>query len=80
MISLQMETRRAQGEFEVVNIMSKHVARKEDEFSDEERPDMGSIGAKVHDVTNLSHLGGRNSVGEEDPSVKVSVANFRKGL
>ncbi|KXS94097.1 hypothetical protein AC579_2514 [Pseudocercospora musae] len=74
-----METRRAQGEFAIVDIMAKHVARKEDEFSDEERPDMGSIGARVHDVTNLSHLGGRNSVGEEDPSVKVSVAQFRKG-
>ncbi|KAK4501199.1 hypothetical protein PRZ48_007006 [Zasmidium cellare] len=42
--------RQEQGEFKVVAIMSKHVARRESEVSDTDRPDMDAIGANVHDT------------------------------
>ncbi|CAK3937067.1 glycosyltransferase family 8 [Lecanosticta acicola] len=55
------EIRQKQGEMEVMTIMSKHVARRESELSDGGRPDMGAIGAKIHDVTNKPDRGEASS-------------------
>lgn len=38
---------------EVITVMSKHVARRESEVSDDARPDMATIGQEVHSVIDV---------------------------
>ncbi|KAF2159872.1 glycosyltransferase family 8 protein [Zasmidium cellare ATCC 36951] len=55
--NLQSSLRQEQGAFEVVSIMSKHVARRDSESSDPGRPDMGVIGTNVHETEENDDTG-----------------------
>lgn len=45
--------RQGDGQMEVITVMSKHVARRESEVSDDARPDMATIGQEVHSVIDV---------------------------
>lgn len=49
--------------------MSKHVARRDSELSDDGRPDMAAIGAKVHDAKD-----GEESAGILEESIGAGAA------